>query len=161
MLKLLLKAIAVAVSLVVAVVVFGVTGISFVLWPTSVSDKTLQITPQVLQQLQALKSERKFVPDAGSFYPGAPNEVARIEAQSVIDSIIETLRAGLPASPRRSTVLKAFKATLPAFDLMDSEEQDQAAVYCERIMAITGVESSGELLNVWRYGFPYGWLKRT
>jgi hypothetical protein len=27
-----------------------------------------------------------------------------------------------------------------------------------RVMTIVGVADSGELLNVWRYGFPYGWL---
>ncbi|WP_373925124.1 DUF4844 domain-containing protein [Duganella sp. sic0402] len=30
--------------------------------------------------------------------------------------------------------------------------------YFGRMLDICGVENSGELFNVWRYGFPYGWL---
>ena len=39
---------------------------------------------------------------------------------------------------------------------------DQTLYYFTEAMRIVGMQGSNELLNVWRYGFPYGWvLKRT
>jgi hypothetical protein len=143
------------------VIVFALTGISFRLWPTWVSDYKLQITPAILEKLRTLSAEKKFLPDQKSVYPGAPSEIVRAEAQAIIDGAIERLILDLPSNPKRSTVLGVFKSMLPRFEQMGSEEKDQASAYCERIMQITGVHSSGELLNVWRYGFPLGWFIKT
>ena len=140
------------------VIVSALTSISFRLWPTWANDYKLQISPEILEKLRTLRAEDKFMPDQKRFYPGAPNEVVRAEAQAIIDSTIEKLILDLPSNPKRSTVLRAFKTMLPKFEQMDSEEKDQSSRYCERIMQITGVSSSGELLNVWRYGFPFGWF---
>jgi hypothetical protein len=51
-----------------------------------------------------------------------------------------------------------MKATLANFDTPESEERDQLLVYLTKVMRICGVDSSDELFNVWRYGFPYGWF---
>ena len=51
-----------------------------------------------------------------------------------------------------------MKTTLANVDTSESEERDQVLVYLSKVMEICGVESSAELFNVWRYGFPYGWL---
>ncbi|MBI3713706.1 MAG: DUF4844 domain-containing protein [Burkholderiales bacterium] len=64
----------------------------------------------------------------------------------------------LPATPRRSVVLAEFKTALTRFESHDSEEQEQYLNYLQRIMSILGIADSGELFNVWRYGFPYGWM---
>jgi hypothetical protein len=79
-------------------------------------------------------------------------------AQAAVDSAIQSLIAELPVRPRRSTVLGTLKTTLANFGTTESEERDQILVYLTRVMQICGVESSAELFNVWRYGFPYGWL---
>jgi hypothetical protein len=143
------------------VIVSFLTGFAFKLWPTWVNNHNLQITPDILEKLQTLRLEKKFLPEPTRFYPGAPDESVRAEAQSIIDAIISRLISDLPSNPQRSTVLSAFKKMLPMFEPMDSEERDQALAYCERIMQITGVGSSGELLNIWRYRFPYGWFIKT
>ena len=44
------------------------------------------------------------------------------------------------------------------FNTAESEERDQILVYFNKVMRICGVQNSGELFNVWRYGFPYGWF---
>lgn len=136
----------------------ALSGALFAIWPTGFGDLALNITPQTLEQLRALRAERKFAEDMAHFYPGAPNEAVRSTAQSGIDHVVDELLAGLPERPRRSFVLARIKSCLPLYRPMDSEEQDQALRYFERIMSVTGVQSSGELLNVWRYGLPLGWL---
>lgn len=153
-----LKICAGIVIVVAAAVMAGLSGLSFYLWPTGVNDHTLSITPDVLERLRSLQSERKFDPDALTFYPGAMNESERLAAQAAVDSTIESLIAALPARPKRSTVLGVMKITLARFDTPESEERDQVLVYLTRVMQVCGVQGSAELFNVWRYGFPYGWF---
>lgn len=155
MIKALLAALAVAIALFLA----GITGLLFRVWPTGLGDDILVYSHETELQLRALKAERKFVPDNASYYPGAPDEATRLAAQASVDSVIDGLLVRLPHDAHRSTVLSAFKAGLPHLDRFDSEERDRALVYMQRIMNITGVHTSSELLDVWRYGFPYGWLR--
>jgi hypothetical protein len=136
----------------------GVTGILFVIWPTQIGDHALHVSVDTIAQLERFKEEAKFVPDLTRYYPGAPNEAVRLEAEQRMNLLIEDLICNLPLNAHKSFVLRSFKATLPHYDKFDSEERDQVAFYLERIMVITGADGSGELLNVWRYGFPYGKL---
>lgn len=154
----LLKTFATLVILFVLVLIAGLSGVSFRVWPTGVNDYKLTVTPEVLQRLRSLQAERKFDLDRVTFYPGAINESERLRAQEVVDSTIRVLIAELPQHPQRSTVLKAMKASLATFDTPESEERDQVLVYLTKVMEICGVRSSAELFNVWRYGFPYGWF---
>ena len=143
---------------VVAVIVAGLSGLTFIVWPTGFHDQKLTITPAVMQRLRGLQSEDKFGPDIATFYPGAPSEKQRAVAQASVDSAIQSLITELPARPQRSTVLRAMKGTLANFDTSESEERNQVLLYLTKMMDICGVENSGELFNVWRYGFPYGWF---
>lgn len=141
-----------------AIIFAGLSGLNFYVWPTGFNDHKLSITPEVIQRLRTLQSEHKFGPDRVTFYPGAIDERARHIAQAAVDSTIQSLIAELPARPQRSTVLRTMKTTLANVDTSESEERDQVLVYLSKVMEICGVESSAELFNVWRYGFPYGWL---
>lgn len=148
-----------AVALVLALIVAGgLSGASFYLWPTGVSDRELDVTAKVIQDLRELRAERKFGPDPTGFYFGARNEIERAEAQRAVDATIDALIADLPKRPRRSTVLRIMKEALAAFDTPESEERDQFLVYLTRAMRVCGVESSSGLFNVRRYGFPYAWF---
>ena len=155
--KLLLRIFAIVAITVALIVGAGLSGISFYVWPTGINDQNLAITPDVIQRLQVLKAESKFGPDITTFYPGA-NEKDRLVAQAAVDATIQSLIAELPARPQRSTVLRAMKSALADFDIAESEERDQILMYFTKMLDICGVEDSGELFNVWRYGFPYGWL---
>jgi hypothetical protein len=155
---LLFKAFASIVIVFVLILIAGLSGLSFRVWPTGFNDYKLTVTPEVLQHLCSLQSERKFGPDSATFYPGAVNESERLKAQEVVDSTIRVLIAELPQHPQRSTVLRAMKATLAKYDTPESEERDQVLAYLTKVMGICGVGSSAELFNVWRYGFPYGWF---
>lgn len=146
------------VALIASVLVAGLTGLTFLVWPTGLHDQQLAITPEVIQRLRDLQAEQKFGPDIAAFYPGARNEEQRAAAQKAVDTTIRSLIVELPERPKRSTVLRTMKETLTHFDTSESEERDQILVYLTKVMDICGVESSGELFNVWRYGFPYGWF---
>ena len=154
----LVKGIAGVAVLLVALFIAGLTGLTFRLWPTGIADHRLAVTPDVVQRLRDLQAERKFGPDMTTFYPGAPDESRRHMAQAAVDAAIETLIVTLPQRPLRSTVLRTMKTTLAGFDMPESEERDQLLVYLIRVTVICGVEDSSELFNVWRYGFPYGWM---
>ncbi|MBI2276487.1 MAG: DUF4844 domain-containing protein [Dechloromonas sp.] len=142
-------------------VLAGVTGLMFYLWPTALGDHPLNITPKIISELKLIQHEKKFLEDLPNHYPGAPNEVIRINAQATVDSLIQILVVELPSHPRRSFVLGAMKTTFASFSNQDTEEQEQMLSYCERILAVLKIESSGELFNVWRYGFPYRWMSRA
>jgi hypothetical protein len=157
----LLKVLATIAVVLAGFVLAGVLGLYFYIWPTNLQDQSLAISPEVIEGLKALKYERKFDPDPSTFYPGAVDEPSRAFAQAGIDAVIDSLIRQLPSQPRKSLVLMTFKVALAAYDPPESEDRDQFLAYLERIMRIVGVKSSGELLNVWRYGFPYGWLERS
>ena len=69
--------------LVVTVVFAGLSGATFRIWPTSLNDRLLDVTPATMGRLHKLEAERKFAAEAALFYRGAPNEAARKAAQKV------------------------------------------------------------------------------
>lgn len=92
------------------ILIAGLSGLSFHVWPAGFNDHKLSATPELSEH------------------------------------------------PQRSTVLRAMKAILVNFGTPESEERDQLLMYLTKVMQICGVDSSDELFNVWRYGFPYGWF---
>lgn len=153
-----IKVFASAILLAATIVIAAIYGLTFYVWPTGFHDEKLSVTPEVMQRLRSLQSEHKFGPDASTLYPGAATEAQRAVAQASVDSAIQALITELPKRPRRSTVLRTMKFTLADFNTSESEERDQILVYLTKVMHMCGVESSFELFNVWRYGFPYGWF---
>ena len=115
------------------------------------SDQALSITPQLLQQLAALRAEPKFQEEG--LYPGAPTEEIRQRSESAVNAMLDRLRSGLSRSPQKAYVLSEFLEMLKAFESEDTEEREQACSYCERVMEILSIESSDGALNTWLYGF--------
>ena len=160
MISLLLKIGLVVFCIAIIVIGLGLSGGMFRLWPPSFGDEKLHITSSTIERLRALRSESKFHSDKALFYPGAPDESLRLEAEGTINALLDRLIDGLPAKPNRDFLQANVKITLSAFNSSDSEERDRVGRYIEEVMAITGLGDSGELLNVWRYGLPFGWIKR-
>ena len=155
-----MKVLAFVLILVAGVIAAGISGASFYVWPTSVGDHKLDVTSAMIEQLSALKRERKFGPDAALFYPGAMNEAERLVAQRAADGAIQAVIDDLPWHPSRAAVLGHLKQALAGFPSAESEERERLLFYLSRVLDICGIASSGELFNVWRYGFPYGWFLR-
>jgi len=114
-------------------------------------DRALNITPKVLQQLAALRSEPKFQEEG--LYPGAPTEEIRQRAETAVNTVVDRLQSGLPCSPQKSYVMSEFVEMLKAFEREDSEERERACYYCERVMEFFNIQSSDGILNRWLYGF--------
>jgi hypothetical protein len=156
-----LKVLAIVVTLVGAVFVAGLTGVLFAVWPTSWPDQQLPVTDSEIAALQRLRAEHKFYPDAKLFYPGAIDEATRARCDALVNDLLSQLIASVKTTPRKSRVLSALKATLSNASRLDSEEQDRLGSYVEEILRILDIDSSNELINVWRYGFPYGWFRSS
>jgi hypothetical protein len=69
----------------VVILVAGLSGFSFRVWPTGFNDHHLTVTPEVLQRLRDVQAEHKFGPDNTTFYPGALSEAQRLRAQQAVD----------------------------------------------------------------------------
>jgi Domain of unknown function (DUF4844) len=124
----------------------GLTGALFAIWPTFWPHQNLTVTSAEFADLRALRAERKFMPDA------------RLGVQAALDELLDTLIRDVAAHPTKAFVLARIKVVLAGFPVDDSEDRDRLLGYLERTMEILRVNGSNELLNVWRYGFPYGWF---
>jgi hypothetical protein len=117
------------------------------------SDHPLQLTPDRIASLHALRVAAKFTPEAAMLYSGAPSESVRAECEARVNELIDRLLDELASNPRKEAALEAFRSALSRFDAFDSEERERVCSYLEQIMDILGIESSDGLLNTWRYGF--------
>ncbi|MES2296077.1 MAG: DUF4844 domain-containing protein [Pseudomonadota bacterium] len=102
-------------------------------------------------ELLTLRGEKKFT--AEDFYPGAPSEALRADAEHQINALLDRLLSGLKPDSRKSFVMSEFQIALAKFEQSDTEERERFCGYLEQIMDATGIESSDGLLNSWLYGF--------
>lgn len=152
-------AIAMLIGVPVLFVVAGVTGLLFKIWPTSWPDQALNVTPDVIAKLGALEAEPKFLRDDELHYPGASTNPPREAAEAALNAYLAAVRSNLSRQPRRSFLLTEMKPLLAVAQTWDSEDQERLGAYLSSVIEITGAENSNQLLTVWRYGLPYGWLR--
>ncbi len=106
----------------------------------------------IKEALVNLKSQKKFVENLSELYPGAPDEQTRVEAESIINNVIDELLASKDNRLSEQEFWNVLKFAAIKLESMDSEEMDQGLYYMEKIMDIYGIESSAGKLNEWRYG---------
>lgn len=101
----------------------------------------IQITDSIIKQLEKFKSLRKFdeiecynpvFERVMTTYVGAPDEDTSLISQNAINDLTNSLLQKLPTSPFKKTVLDAFEEHLEVFGDQDTEEREQAGVYCEK-----------------------------
>jgi hypothetical protein len=136
----------------------GITGAYFYIWPTNFNDQSLNVTEITQRELTKLIEEEKFYSESSAFYFGAPNEIVRVRAEVKVNLALNEIAEVVKNNPKKSAVLSSIKVSLKNFQDFDSEENEMALYYFERSLEILSIESSNELFNVWRYGFPYGWF---
>lgn len=158
LLKFLLKLFIGFFLLIVICICLGVSGAYFYVWPTFLNDQSLDISETTKFELNELLAEEKFHPAPSEFYFGAPNESVRIAAETKANLAIKAIIEVTQNNDNKSAVLFSIKNSLYIFDDFDSEEKDRALHYFEKALDILKIKSSNELFNVWRYGFPYGWI---
>ncbi|MBB1381466.1 DUF4844 domain-containing protein [Shewanella sp. SR41-2] len=115
--------------------------------------KMLSNGSEVKEALRELKSQKKFLANLALFYPGAPDELIRIEAENVINSALVKLIESPSDSFTENEFWLTLKVAAKQLAKMDSEEMDRGLSYMEEIMDIYKIESSEGRLNEWRYGF--------
>ena len=111
----------------------------------------LTITPETIQNLRSLQTEKKFIEEG--LYSGAPNENIRARCELWINALLESLISNIEKNPQKDFVLNEFMNALANFDEEDTEEKEQACEYLEQIMTILDIESSDGKINNWLYGF--------
>ncbi len=161
MLKLLFKLIVGFIAVFVLLIGLGITGVYFYIWPTFLNDQTLNVTDITTLELNNLLNEKKFYSSPSEFYFGAPNESIRIEAESKVNLALKEIIAVSKNNPKKSEVLFSIKNSLKTFKDFDSEENERVLHYFGKSLEILKINSSNELFNVWRYGFPYGWFIKS
>ena len=108
---------------------------------------------EVVADLERLKLQDKFHEDRKSFYPGAPTEAVRVQAEQVLNTLIDTLISFGKPGPTEEQFWQVLEAAERAYAEMESEEMDRALSYMEDLMDVYSIQSSGGRLNQWRYGF--------
>ena len=117
------------------------------------SVKTLPRGGEVLSALESLKETPKFREDSSQFYPGAPNEKIRAEAERILNTALSNLISISDQDTSEKEFWGILESAARKLALMDSEEMDRGLAYMENIMDIYNIESSDGRLNQWRYGF--------
>jgi hypothetical protein len=117
------------------------------------SVKNLPKGNEVLSALEALKETPKFSEDLSQFYPGAPNDEIRVEAEQILNAALSDLMAISDKDTSEKEFWGILESAARKLALMDSEEMDRGLAYMESIMDIYNIESSEGRLNRWRYGF--------
>ena len=115
--------------------------------------KMLSNGSEVKEALRELKLQKQFFEDFALFYPGAPDELLRIEAENIINSALIKLIESPSDSITENEFWLTLKVAAKQLSKMDSEEMDRGLSYMEEIMDIYKIESSEGRLKEWRYGF--------
>ena len=84
------------------------------------------------------------------------NETNRLRNEALVNDLLSELIVSIHTTPTKSHVLAQLEVILSKADDFDSEDQERLASYMEEALRILHIDSSNELLNVWRFGFPYG-----
>ncbi len=113
----------------------------------------ISVNPERVSHLEALLEEKKFVESSVYFYPGAPDEVTRLQAELVINAAIVSILKASESEISEEAFWDIIEVAARAFSVMDSEEMDRGFTYFEQIMDVFEIASSGGRLNQWRYGF--------
>ncbi len=142
----------------IIIISLGVGGAYYYVWPTFFDDRELDMPAITKQALISQLEKRKFDPSPTDFYFGAPTENIRNEAEERVNRALKAIIKVAETKPKKSAVLFAMKVSLKSFDDFDSEEKDMVLIYFSETLEIMNIDSSNELFNVWRYGFPYGWV---
>jgi hypothetical protein len=118
---------------------------------TESTTPTMSTATKRAEALAAFQAKKKFI--AEGLYPGATNEQDRARYEVLVNDLAARLLNLPPEKQTKANVLSEFKVTMPAFELVDSEERDRFLDYLNELMSIFSIESSDGLLNTWRYGF--------
>lgn len=117
-----------------------------------------KLSDDTMKKFEEFKKKEKFLEDNAIFYPGIADKKLRAEYSGKINLAADDfMKVAQQENPSSADYQEAIKKGLMRFsddDLsLDSEDKDRICFYFEELMDIVGLESSGGLLNKFRYGF--------
>jgi hypothetical protein len=113
----------------------------------------LSVNQEKVSHLKTLLKEKKFLENSMLMYPGAPDEITRVQAEQIINTAITSILSTSKTEISEETFWHHLEVAARQLSMMDSEEMDRGLSYFEQMMDIFEIESSGGRLNDWRYGF--------
>ncbi len=117
------------------------------------AEKQAEALKQIDEAIEQYIVRDKFA--ATSDYPGIIDEELRKPLNEILNILAGMFKRIAHDNPSDVKYRFALKQVLNNMDnvYFDSEDQDQFCISIEALMDIVGLESSGGLLNKWRYGF--------
>lgn len=115
-------------------------------------DQKLEISPQTVAALKALKPSLDFGPTEDQMYTGILDSAERAKAKADFSELVDLLAKELPQHPYRSFVEKQMRRTFKPFRLADTEDRERAIIYCQEIFKVVGARNTGRFLNILLYG---------
>ncbi|UDF34515.1 UNVERIFIED_ORG: DUF4844 domain-containing protein [Shinella sp. XGS7] len=114
---------------------------------TDVLDEPLAVTPSVLSAVVEFKEASKL-----DYLPGVVSGAEKARLTELVDTLTDSLVAGITAHPSKLWVMRQFQAALLRLDDQDTEAREHLGIELERLMEILGVESSDGLLSFYLGG---------
>ncbi|MGO4549578.1 DUF4844 domain-containing protein [Lysobacter sp. 2RAF19] len=108
-----------------------------------------------VQALRQIAGKDNFAGELGALYTGVQDPIARSELNSRFDHAVELLISAASAGAQTPEYLAIIEKQINGFDRdsLDTEDAEQVASNFEKVLDCLGIESSGDILNDWMYGF--------
>jgi hypothetical protein len=112
-----------------------------------VLDEPLIITPSVLAALGQFREASKL-----DDLPGTDTAAEKARLTELVDTLTDSLVAGVAANPSKLWVMLRFQAALLRLEDHDTEAREHFGIELERLMDILEIESSDGLLSFYLGG---------
>lgn len=106
-----------------------------------INDHALNITPEIIFELEKLKASEMFTE-----LPGADIEEEKERLSSLMVSLLEILILNVQDNPSKLWVLKQFQPKLKQAEYEDTEAREHLGEHLAKIMDILAIESSDGVL---------------
>jgi len=118
----------------------------------------MKASSTIISNLETFKNKEKFIAEDRFFYPGVRDASILNALTEKIDKAADDFKeVAASENPTNARYQEKISLGLSRFTFyIDSEDQDRICRYFEELMDIVGLESSGGLLNEFRYGFNPG-----
>jgi len=114
---------------------------------SDVIEEPLVVTPSVLAALAEFREASKL-----DFLPGIDTAAEKARLAELVNTLTDSLAAGVAAHPSKLWVMQQFQAALLRLEDHDTEAREHLGIELERLMDILDIESSNGLLSFYLGG---------
>lgn len=114
---------------------------------SQVSNESLEVTPEVLNELSAFRVAEKFV-----LLPGVNTTDEKECLSLLLNELLDRVITNVAKQPTKLWVMKQFQSTLLQLEVHDTEAREHFGMELEHLMDILGIESSDGLLSCYLGG---------